>query len=214
MLVAGSIYEACKLYELFSKTPLAGKCAIVTSYAPSIADIKGEESGEGETDNIAKYNIYRQMLADWFDEPADAASGEVEVFEKAVKKKFIDEPGQMKLLIVERLALALRDERGEQERHPLIVLRVDRRLVDDEAADVVLDRLGRGLLFLADRLGEHLHRVDAAIDQDLYQREVETFSLSSARMYVSIRWRIAGSYILRSMASPLRGRSPVTRRSP
>jgi type I restriction enzyme R subunit len=100
MLVAGSIYEACKFYDLFSKTDLKGKCAIVTSYSPSTADIKGEESGEGETDTIEKYNTYCQMLADWFNKPAETAVGKVERFEKEVKKKFIDEPGQMKLLIV------------------------------------------------------------------------------------------------------------------
>jgi len=100
MLISGSIYEACKFYELFSKTPLAGKCAIVTSYAPTASDIKGEESGEGETERLEKYNIYRQMLADWFSERPETAVNKVEKFEKAVKKKFIDEPGQMKLLIV------------------------------------------------------------------------------------------------------------------
>jgi type I restriction enzyme R subunit len=100
MLVAGSIYEACKFYELFSKTPLGGKCAIVTSYAPKAADIKGEESGEGATDALDKYNVYRQMLADWFDEPAETAVNKVEIFEKAAKKRFIEEPGQLKLLIV------------------------------------------------------------------------------------------------------------------
>jgi type I restriction enzyme R subunit len=100
MLVAGSIYEACKFYELFAKTPLGGKCAIVTSYAPRTADIKGEESGEGVTEALDKYAIYRQMLADWFNEPAEQAVNKVEAFEKAVKKKFIDDPGQMKLLIV------------------------------------------------------------------------------------------------------------------
>lgn len=100
MLVAGSIYEACKFYELFSKTPLAGKCAIVTSYVPNTADLKGEESGEGATDAVEKYTIYKQMLAEWFKESAEAAVARVEEFEKAVKKKFIDEPGQMKLLIV------------------------------------------------------------------------------------------------------------------
>jgi type I restriction enzyme R subunit len=100
MLISGSIYEACKFYELFSKTSLAGKCAIVTSYAPTTSDIKGEESGEGATDRLEKYNIYRQMLADWFSEPPETAVHKVEKFEKAVKKKFIDEPGQMKLLIV------------------------------------------------------------------------------------------------------------------
>jgi type I restriction enzyme, R subunit len=100
MLVAGSIYEACKFYELFAKTPLAGKCAIVTSYAPTAASIKGEGSGEGASDALEKYNIYRQMLADWFDEPPEQAVNRAEDFEKAVKKKFIDEPGQMRLLIV------------------------------------------------------------------------------------------------------------------
>ena len=41
MLIAGSIYEACKFFELFDKTDLHGKCAIVTSYAPQTADLKG-----------------------------------------------------------------------------------------------------------------------------------------------------------------------------
>ena len=60
MLVSGSIYQACKFYELFAKTDLKGKCAIVTSYAPTIADIKGEETGEGETEKLRKYDIYRR----------------------------------------------------------------------------------------------------------------------------------------------------------
>lgn len=100
LLVAGSIYEACKFYELFSKTPLKGKCAIVTSYAPKTADIKGEESGEGATDTLEKYTIYQQMLADWFNESPDKAVARVEEFEKLVKKKFVEAPAQMKLLIV------------------------------------------------------------------------------------------------------------------
>ena len=100
MLVAGSIYEACKFYELFAKTGLKGRCAIVTSYAPCIADTKGETTGDGITDKLLKYGVYAQMLADWFNEPTDKAVGRVEKFEQQVKKKFIDEPGQMKLLIV------------------------------------------------------------------------------------------------------------------
>jgi HsdR family type I site-specific deoxyribonuclease len=100
MLVSGSIYQACKFYELFDKTDLKGKCAIVTSYRPSTADIKGEESGEGLTERLRQYGIYKQMLADWFNEPAEKAVTKVEEFEKQVEKKFIDEPGQMKILIV------------------------------------------------------------------------------------------------------------------
>ena len=100
MLVAGSIYEACKFYELFAKTELKGKCAIVTSYAPSVADTKGETTGEGVTDKLLKYAVYGQMLAEWFNESPDRAITKAERVEQEVKKKFIDEPGQMKLLIV------------------------------------------------------------------------------------------------------------------
>lgn len=100
MLVCASIYQACKVYELFQKTDLSGKCAIVTSYHPSTADIKGEESGAGLTERIHQYEIYRKMLADYFEQPEDEAMGKVEEFEKRVKKTFIDEPGQMRLLIV------------------------------------------------------------------------------------------------------------------
>ena len=100
LLVSSSIYQACKLYELFAKTHLAGKCAIVTSYEPSTRDIKGEESGEGETEKLEKYAIYRKMLADYFDEPEDKAMVRVAEFEQKVKEKFIKEPGQMKLLMV------------------------------------------------------------------------------------------------------------------
>jgi type I restriction enzyme R subunit len=100
LLVSGSIYEACKFYELFAKTDLKGKCAIVTSYRPSVADLKGEESGEGETEHLEQYEIYQKMLADWFNEPPETAVKKSEEFEKQVKKKFIDEPGQMKLLVV------------------------------------------------------------------------------------------------------------------
>jgi len=100
MLISGSIYEACKFFELFDKTDLHGKCAIVTSYVPSTANIKGEESGEGETEKLRQYAIYQKMLADWFNEAPEKAVNRVEEFELAVKKKFIEEPGQMKLLIV------------------------------------------------------------------------------------------------------------------
>jgi type I restriction enzyme, R subunit len=100
MLVSGSIYEACKFYDMFSKTELKGKCAIVTSYKPSISDTKGETTGEGDTDNLRKYEIYQRMLADWFNEPPEKAVHKAEEFEDQVKKMFIDSPAQMKLLIV------------------------------------------------------------------------------------------------------------------
>ena len=73
---------------------MVGKCAIVTSYEPSPSDIKGEESGEGKTEAIRKYDIYRRMLADYFEEPEETAMYKVEEFEKAAKTRFVKEPGQ------------------------------------------------------------------------------------------------------------------------
>jgi type I restriction enzyme R subunit len=78
LLVSGSIYQACKFYELFAKTNLAGKCAIVTSYRPLAANIKGEESGEGLTEKLRKFDIYRKMLADWFGEAPETAANRLE----------------------------------------------------------------------------------------------------------------------------------------
>jgi len=89
LLVSGSIYQACKFYELFLEAGF-NKCAIVTSYKPSPSDIKGEETGEGLTEKLEQYDIYNKMLN----------GKDVEKSEKEVKKKFIEEPGQMKLLIV------------------------------------------------------------------------------------------------------------------
>lgn len=100
MLVCSSIYQACKVYDLFSKTDLAGKCAIITSYQPSPADIKGEDSGAGLTEKLNQYDIYRRMLADYFERSEDEAMGMAEEFEKQVRRRFIKEPGQMRLLIV------------------------------------------------------------------------------------------------------------------
>ena len=90
ILVAGSIYEACKYYEIFQSIGLK-KCAIITSYSPSINDIKGETTGEDvDTENIEKYEIYQKMLCG--KKPED--------FEDEIKKQFVNEPAQMRLLIV------------------------------------------------------------------------------------------------------------------
>lgn len=100
ILVSSSIYQACKFYELFTQAGFKGKCAIVTSYAPQAGDIAKEDSGHGATERLRQYEIYRQMLADHFNEPADKAMAKVEQFEKDVKDRFINHPGQMRLLIV------------------------------------------------------------------------------------------------------------------
>ncbi len=100
MLIANSILSACRLYKLFQETTLRGKCAVITSYKPTTDSIKLEETGEGLTENQEKYNTYRDMLAAHFNEDSDTAIRKVDQFEHEVKRRFIDEPAQMKLLIV------------------------------------------------------------------------------------------------------------------
>ncbi|GAA4356556.1 HsdR family type I site-specific deoxyribonuclease [Kangiella marina] len=100
MLVCANIYQACKVYELFRKTDLKDKCAIVTSYLPSPNDIKGEETGAGATEKLHQYEIYQQMLADFYEIPKEEAIKKAENFETKAKKLFKKEPGQMRLLIV------------------------------------------------------------------------------------------------------------------
>ena len=90
MLVASSVLEACKYYELFQATDLKGYCAVVTSFQPHVDDIKGEETGEGETEEQLKYRIYTRMLG----------GKTTEEFEEDAKRKFVKEPARMKLLIV------------------------------------------------------------------------------------------------------------------
>jgi type I restriction enzyme, R subunit len=100
ILVSSSIYQACTFYRLFRQAGFQGKCAIVTSYEPQPGDISKEDSGQGMTEKLLQYETYRQMLADHFSEPADTAMHKVEKFEQDVKKQFIEQPGQMRLLIV------------------------------------------------------------------------------------------------------------------
>jgi len=63
ILVASSIYEACKYFELFQKTVFKGQCAVVTSYNPQAKNISLEETGANtETDKQFIYNTYTALL--------------------------------------------------------------------------------------------------------------------------------------------------------
>ncbi len=99
LLVSDSIYNACRYYQLFQEAGLKN-CAIVTSFVPTHADIRGEETGEGYTEKLQRYEIYKKMLAEYFNEDAEHSLTKVDEFETEVKEKFVKEPAQMKLLIV------------------------------------------------------------------------------------------------------------------
>ena len=98
ILVASSIYEACKYFALFQKTPFKGKCAVVTSYNPQAQDVTKEETGANtETDKQFIYNTYTELLKD-----VDAKPGmtKTETYEERAKELFTKEPANMKLLVV------------------------------------------------------------------------------------------------------------------
>lgn len=98
ILVASSIYEACKYYTLFQKTPFKGKCAVVTSYNPQAQDITKEDTGaNSETDKEFIYNTYNELLIDVV---AKGGKTRTEVYEDSAKDLFINQPANMKLIIV------------------------------------------------------------------------------------------------------------------
>ena len=98
ILVASSIYEACKYFTLFQKTPFRGKCAVVTSYNPQTRDVTLEETGANtETDKQFIYSTYTNLLKDIDAEPGMTKT---ETYEVQAKALFTKEPAHMKLLVV------------------------------------------------------------------------------------------------------------------
>ncbi|WP_027625313.1 type I restriction endonuclease subunit R [Clostridium lundense] len=90
MLVANSIYEACRYWDIFTSNGF-NRCAVVTSYEPSAASVRtatSDLSQEGEEEY--KKSIYERMLR----------GKKLSEFEKEVKEQFKKEPAKMKLLIV------------------------------------------------------------------------------------------------------------------
>jgi len=70
ILVASTIYEACKYFKLFQETSLRGKCAVVTSYNPQIGDVTKEEIGANtDTDKQFVYTVYKELLKDILAKP-------------------------------------------------------------------------------------------------------------------------------------------------
>ena len=98
MLVASSIYEACKYYELFQKTAFKGKCGLITSYNPQASDVTLEDTGANtETDKQYIYNVYDELLKGIAPTPGTTRT---ETYEEKVKALFKKQPANMKLLIV------------------------------------------------------------------------------------------------------------------
>lgn len=98
LLVASSIYEACRYFELFQKTRLGGKCGIVTSCNPDTQNITTDDTGENtETEKEYIYKTYTELLKNVTPTPGKSRA---ETYEAIMKDKFVNKPAEIKLLIV------------------------------------------------------------------------------------------------------------------
>ena len=91
MLVCDSIYEAYQYWDIFNKSELKGKCAVISSYEPNDPTLANGFTGAKLTEEELKYKLAKEMME---------GHASPKAFEEWAKRKFINEPGQMKLLIV------------------------------------------------------------------------------------------------------------------
>lgn len=98
MLVAGNIEAAYKYYDFFqnqsSDTTLKNRCAVVTSYDPSVNDLRKKTTDPNiEHSEKFKFDMAKQAFE-------NAGQPNAEAYEEWAKETFRKKPGQMKLLIV------------------------------------------------------------------------------------------------------------------
>ncbi len=89
ILVAASIYDACHYFQLLQNTVLRNHCRIVTSFEPNHNAISREPA---HGDERFKFDIYTE----WVLREGQATSA----YEQDVKRRFLKEPAQMRLLVV------------------------------------------------------------------------------------------------------------------
>ncbi|WP_345795924.1 type I restriction endonuclease subunit R [Castellaniella sp. MT123] len=89
ILVAASIYDACHYFRLFQNTHFGSYVGIITSYEPNPVAISKESAG---SDERYKYDTYKQHVL--------RTGRTTKQYEDETKRRFIEEPANMKLLIV------------------------------------------------------------------------------------------------------------------
>lgn len=89
ILVAASIYDACHYFRLFQNTSFGKYCGIITSFEPNQNAISKEAK---DSDDRYKFDTYNQHVLE--------KGQTTKVYEDQVKKRFIEEPANLKLLIV------------------------------------------------------------------------------------------------------------------
>ncbi|MCM2288741.1 MAG: HsdR family type I site-specific deoxyribonuclease [Sulfuritalea sp.] len=89
ILVAASIYDACHYFMLFQNTSFGPCCGIITSFEPNHNAISREPAN---SDERYKFDTYTQHVLKGF--------ATTEKYETEMKRRFIEEPANLKLLIV------------------------------------------------------------------------------------------------------------------
>ncbi|MFD2112114.1 type I restriction endonuclease subunit R [Thiorhodococcus fuscus] len=89
ILVAASIYDACHYYRIFQTKPFGQFCGIVTSFEPNANAVSKEPA---HSDERYKYDTYTKHVL----QPRQTTKQ----YEDETKRRFIEEPASMKLLIV------------------------------------------------------------------------------------------------------------------
>ena len=102
ILISSSIYEACKYFDLFQRTELKDKCAIVTSYNPSTKDIVTEDTGaDTDTDREFMYKLYKNILGNKSTEKYEDDAHEHDNHERRVRPGPLLQEKTFLLLLVE-----------------------------------------------------------------------------------------------------------------
>jgi type I restriction enzyme, R subunit len=89
ILIAASIYDACHYFRLFQNTPFGQFCGLVTSYEPNHNAISREPAN---SDERFKFDTYTKQVL--------KPNQTTKAYEDEAKRRFIEEPANMKLLIV------------------------------------------------------------------------------------------------------------------
>jgi type I restriction enzyme, R subunit len=89
ILVAASIYDACHYHRLFQNTTFGKYCGLITSYEPNHNAVSQEPK---DSDERYKFDTYTQHVL--------AKEQTTKDYETEMKRRFIKEPANLKLLIV------------------------------------------------------------------------------------------------------------------
>jgi type I restriction enzyme R subunit len=187
ILVASSIYEACKYYNFFIQTELKSKCAVITSYNPNASDVSLEDTGaDNETDKQFIFNIYTELLKSV---SPKGNKSKTESYEADAKELFRKEPAKMKLLIVVSKLLTGFDA------PPCTYIYIDKKMQDHTLFQAIcrvnrLDTDDKDYGYIIDYM-ELFGKVTDAIDVYTSELDSEGFTKEDVEIQLKDRLKIA-----------------------